>query len=78
MEEKVIVEVSVEETLCKTIKVEVDASFDRDTRMELAEDMVKTQYKNGDIVLTADDYNGVTLCEVHDVETDSYTDWHNL
>lgn len=76
--EKKVVEVWVEEHLCKLVKVEVDASLSTEERMELAEEQVIEQYKNGDIVLTAEDYNGTTLCEVHDVETDQYTDWHNM
>ena len=69
------VKVHVEEHLCRCIEVEIpDNVFDIDA-MDFAERKVKEMVDNEEIVLTADDYNGVRLYCVED-EDGKATDWH--
>ena len=41
-------------------------------------DKVKEMYQNQEIILTADDFNGTTLVQIHDVESDIESEWTNL
>lgn len=76
---KKFVEVSIEEHLTRTIKVQVPENLSELDRIEYATDKVREMYyEKEEIVLNADDYNGTTLCQIHDIETDNYTDWTNL
>lgn len=72
------VKVYIEETLCREIEIEVDENLSVDDRMELAEEMVTEMYRNEEIVLTSDDYNGLTQICVEDVETQTVTGWFNI
>ncbi len=52
------VSVFIEETLCKEVIIDVPTD-DADEAMEIAESQAKEMYENEEIVLTADDFNGV-------------------
>lgn len=73
------VKVNIEEHSVKTIVVECpDEMTDVDERTEYAREKVVTDYKAGKIVLNADDYSGITLCEVEDEEEQYYTGWNEI
>lgn len=77
--EKRIVEITIEEHLSRTIQVEVPSELENAIDREIfAEEKVIEMYKNGEIVLDADDFNGTTLYQTHDVESDNYSEWSNL
>ena len=60
------VKVNVEEHLNKEIIIEIpDNVEDPET---YADEKVAQMYRNGEIILTPDDYNGVTLMSVGDSE----------
>ena len=71
------VKVYIEETLCKVIEVEIPENMGVDERMELAEKIVLHQYKNSEIVLTADDFTGASYM-VEDVESGTETGWNDI
>lgn len=74
-----IVEITIEEHLSRTISVEVSSDFENEIDREIyAEEKVRDMYKNQEIVLDADDFNGTVLYQVHDVETDNTSEWSNL
>lgn len=52
------VSVFIEEHLCREVIIDVPTN-DIDEAMELAEEQAKEMYENEEIVLTADDFNGV-------------------
>ena len=60
------VQVNLEEHLNKEIYVEVP-SYIEDIE-DYVYKIVKEMYKNGEIVLTSNDYNGVTLMSIEDSE----------
>ena len=60
------VKVNLEEHLNKEIYVEVP-SYIEDIE-DYVYKIVKGMYKNGEIVLTSNDYNGVTLMSIEDSE----------
>lgn len=72
------VKVFIEETLCKEIEFHFPDNFTVEKRMELAEQIARESYKNNQIVLSADDFNGQTQIMLQDVETGSETDWNDL
>lgn len=60
------IKVNIEEHLNKEIYIDIP---DNVTEPELyAEGRVMEMYKNGEIVLTSDDYNGTTLISIEDSE----------
>ena len=69
--------VKIEETLCKSVEVEVPDGATLSS--DVAQDAIQTvidRYKNGDIVLTADDYTGEpNFCA--ETETGESTGWYN-
>ena len=71
------VKVYIEETLCREIEVDCPDYMGNDEAMEYAEDKVLKMYKNEEIVLTTDDYNGNTCYMVEDEEGRS-TGWNDL
>lgn len=74
-----IVEITIEEHLSRTISVEVPSDLGNEIDREIyAEEKVRDMYKNQEIVLDADDFNGTVLYQVHDVETDNTIEWSNL
>lgn len=74
-----IVEITIEEHLSRTISVEVPSDLGNEIDREIyAEEKVRDMYKNQEIVLDADDFNGTVLYQVHDVETDNTSEWSNL
>ena len=76
---KKIVNVTIEEHLAKTIQVEVPNELtDVIDREIYAMDKVKEMYRNQEIILTSDDFNGTTLVQTHDVESDIESEWTNL
>ena len=60
------VKVNLEEHLNKEIYIEVP-SYIEDIE-DYVYKIVKEMYKNGEIVLTSNDYNGVTLMSIEDSE----------
>jgi len=72
------VDVFIEETLCKKVNVWVPDDLTVEERMEYAEKEARKAYKNNQIVLTADDFNGQTQIMTRDVETGSETSWNDL
>ena len=60
------VKVNLEEHLNKEIYVEVP-SYIKDIE-DYVYKIVKGMYKNGEIVLTSNDYNGVTMMSIEDSE----------
>lgn len=76
---KKIVDVLIEEHLVKTIQIEVPNELtDVIDREIYAIEKVKEMYQNQEIILTADDFNGTTLVQTHDVESDIESEWTNL
>lgn len=76
---KKIVDVLIEEHLVKTIQIEVPNELtDVIDREIYAMDKVKEMYRNQEIILTSDDFNGTTLVQTHDVESDIESEWTNL
>lgn len=74
-----IVEITIEEHLSRTISVEVPSDLENEIDREIyAEEKVRDMYKNQEIVLDADDFNGTVLYQIHDVETDNTSEWSNL
>lgn len=74
-----IVEITIEEHLSRTISVEVPSYLENEIDREIyAEEKVRDMYKNQEIVLDADDFNGTVLYQVHDVETDNTSEWSNF
>ena len=60
------VKVNLEEQLNKEIYIEVP-SYIEDIE-DYVYKIVKEMYKNGEIVLTSNDYNGVTMMSIEDSE----------
>lgn len=71
------VKVSIEEHLCKTIEIEVPDNLDENEAMEYAENEAREMYKNEEIILTADDHNGVVLMQI-ELEDGTCTDWFDM
>ena len=66
--------VTIEETLSKTVKINVPD--DIKAPLEYAEDKAKEMYKNEEIVLTADDFDGCRAVTVEDEYGHTYsTNW---
>lgn len=81
MEEKKknIVEVTIEEHLARTIQIEIPEEItDQFEREEYAEEKAREMYVNEEIVLDADDANGIVLMQTHDMETDIYSEWIDM
>ena len=72
------VRIWIEEHLCREVEVEVPDDMNVADRMECAENIVREQYKNGEIILDADDFNGVVEICVQDVETETTTEWYDM
>lgn len=72
------VKVCIEEHLCKEIEIECPDDMENDDRLNYAEEKVKEMYDNEEIVLTSDDYNGITLINAEDIETGASTEWHEI
>jgi hypothetical protein len=71
------VNVYIEEHLVRKVEIEVPDELTKDERMELAEDKATDMYRNGEIVLDADDFNGVRLMMVQD-EDGFETSWNEF
>lgn len=71
--------VYIEETLCKEIEIDVpnELGLDADEEMEYAENKAKEMYKNKEIVLTAEDYTGITGMMVKH-EDGTETSWNEI
>lgn len=72
------VKVYIEEHLVKEVVVDCPDNMDINERMDYAEEKVVEQYKNKEIVLTTDDYSGITLKCVEDIETGASTEWKEI
>lgn len=60
------VKVNIEEHLNKEINIEIPDGVEDPE--EYAAEIVEKMYKDGEIILTADDFNGITLLSVGDSE----------
>lgn len=69
------VEVFIEEHLVKKVEVEVPDELGLPERMEEAERVVLSRYKNKEIILTADDANGVRQRMIKDLISGEETGW---
>lgn len=72
------VKVLIEEHLVKEIEIDCPDNMNIDERMAYAQDKVLKQYKDENIVLTSDDYSGITLCSVEDVDSGASTEWKEI
>lgn len=70
------VSVFIEEHLCREITVDIPNESDVSSRMDAAERLVRKGLESGDVVLTADDFNGQRLIMVQDKETGRETGWN--
>lgn len=70
------VTVQIEEHLCREVKVFVPEGYEGDL-LEYGESMAKVAYKNEEIILQADDFNGTRLMQVDDNDGHS-TDWFEV
>lgn len=68
------VKVTIEEHLSKTVEIEVSQEAFDEYDTEAAIQKAMEMYVNGEIVLTADDFNGTKLIAVTD-ENFSNTEW---
>ena len=71
------VKVSIEETLCRTVEIDVPDDIKPGDEMEYGEAKAKEMYKNEEIVLSADDFNGQRCMMVED-ETGHSTSWFDF
>lgn len=71
------VKVSIEEHLCKTIEIEVPDCFDETSAMIYADKKAKQMYRDKEIILTADDHNGVVLMQI-ELKDGTCTDWYDM
>lgn len=71
------VTVYIEEHLVKEVVVETPDGLTEDEAMEFAEDKVKKDFDNGDIVLTADDFSGIRLW-MTEHENGTSTNWRDM
>ena len=66
---KQTIKVNIEEHLNKAIEIEIpDDIWNLDYLWDYIYSEVKRRYQNEEIVLDADDYNGVTLISIDDSE----------
>lgn len=72
------VKVFIEETLCREVEFELPEDMTIDERMEAAEELARRAYKNSEVVLTADDFNGQAQIMTRDVETGIETSWNEI
>lgn len=72
------VKVFIEETLCREIEFDLPEDMNVNERMEAADELARRAYKNNEIVLTADDFNGQAQIMVKDVESETETNWIDL
>lgn len=72
------VKVFIEETLCREVEFDLPDDMTVEERMEAAEELATRAYKNSEIVLDADDFNGQAQIMVQDVESKTETDWNDL
>lgn len=70
------VSVFIEEHLVKELVYDIPDE-DSDVRMQKAEEMAREAYAKGEVVLTADDFNGERLIMTRDNKTDWETEWTN-
>lgn len=63
---KRIAKATIEETLVREVTFEVPEDVADDDVFEWMHNVVREKYKAGEIVLTADDFNGTTLVEIED------------
>lgn len=70
-----LIKARVEEHLTKEVNIYVPD--DVEDPMDYASKIVKEKYLNEEIVLSADDYNGITLAQLED-EEGRCTDWYDL
>jgi hypothetical protein len=68
------VNVFIEEHLCKRVEIEVPNEMNKLDAMKYAERKAKQMYEDEEIVLTADDFNGICLMMVQD-EDGNETGW---
>lgn len=72
------VEIYIEEHLVKKVEIEVSNELSAIDRMIYAENQVRQMYRNNEIILSAEDFNGTVLIESHDIETNYFSGWNQL
>lgn len=72
------VEIYIEEHLVRKIEIDVPSELSAIERMIYAENKAREMYKNEEIILSAEDFNGTVLIESHDLESNYYSGWNNL
>lgn len=68
------VNVFIEEHLVRKVEIEVPDDLSNDEKMDIAEAKAKEMYKNEEIILNANDFNGTRLMMVQD-EDGFETEW---
>ena len=68
------VKVAIEEHLCKEVEIEVPDSVVASDDVEAVLKKAIEMYENEEIVLTADDFNGIRLIAITD-DTVTNTEW---
>ena len=71
-----MLKVSIEEHLCREIVVEVPDGLYEEEKIKSVEEILQ-KYRDGEIVLDANDYNGVSLYSVKS-ESNEVTEWINI
>lgn len=71
------VKVSIEETLCRTVEIPIPDDVKPGDELEYGEVKAKEMYKNEEIVLDADDFNGQRCMMVED-ENGHSTNWFDF
>lgn len=72
------VEIYIEEHLVKKVEIEVSNELSAIDRMIYAENQARQMYRNNEIILSAEDFNGTVLIESHDIETNYFSGWNQL
>ena len=69
-------EVSIEEHLCRTISIPIPDKMPNGNALEYGMKKAKEMIENKEIILTADDFNGIRLC-MCECEG-AYTEWKDI
>lgn len=73
------IKVIIEEHLSKTIEIEIPDNLTKSAdRIDYTIDKVRNLYQNQEITLDSLDYNGTTLIQLTDTDTNIETDWIEL
>ena len=73
--EQTEVKVMIEEHLCKEVSIKVPSNVE--DKFKYAEQVVHDMYKNKEVVLTSNDFNGQKFMYIEDSKGNS-TEWFNF